>query len=301
MKLQGRIDFQGIPVSVENRVGSVRRWYDPHNKEEGKTTMKYPYGYIRGTLGTDGDAVDVYVGPNEQSDKVFVITQMNTPNFKTVDEQKCMLGFDSAEEAKSAYLHHYNDKRFFGSMKQLTVDQFRAKLDTHKGKLIKALNELSASATLADTTITRISMSNHDEALRLLRKTSDDVQKSCMGLESAVAEAEQKKKLEEEDEVEKSLRAEQALGMARAHRLHDFYAGIAQSQPAMGTNRRAGDHEPPVIPVRKIVMPDEEVSKGALDMYMTCGCGIIHKSQGACPRCRDAHSIKETQTTKWEG
>jgi inorganic pyrophosphatase len=298
-KLQGRIDFQGLPISVENRKGSVRQWYDAHNDEHGETKMKYPYGYVRGTLGTDGDAVDVYVGPNEESTKVFIITQMKAPEFKSVDEQKCMLGFNSAAEAKSAYLHHYNDERFFGSMKQMTIEQFKTKLSTHKGKLIKALNELSASATLADTTFMRTSMTNHDEALRLLRQTTDNVQKSCLGLESAEVEAKQKK--EHEEEVEKGLRAQQALGMARAYRLHDFYAGTAQPQPAIGTTRRANEWEPPVVPVRKVETPPDEVSKGALEQFVTCGCGIIHKSTNACPRCRDAHSIKETQTPKWEG
>jgi hypothetical protein len=137
-KLHYRTEFQGLPVSVENRKNSRRYWIDDNTGETGSTKMKYPYGYVRGTLGTDGDEVDVYVGPNKKSDKVFVVTQMKKPKFKEVDEQKVMLGFDSAKEAKAAFLAHYDDRRFFGSMKEINVAEFQVKLKKQHGKLIKA-------------------------------------------------------------------------------------------------------------------------------------------------------------------
>lgn len=151
-KLHGRMSFQGLPISVENRAGSRRYWYDPAADEHGSTKMKYPYGYVRGTLGLDGDAVDVFVGPDESSDRVFVITQMKRPSFKEVDEQKVMLGFNSAKEAKQAYLKHFNDPRFFGSMKELSVSEFKTALEQNKGKLIKHLYLSSPSARLEKST-----------------------------------------------------------------------------------------------------------------------------------------------------
>jgi len=147
-KLHGKVEFQGLPISVENRAGSSRHWYDPNSGEKGSTKMKYPYGYIRGTLGTDGDEVDVFVGPKKDSTKVFVVTQMKKPGFKEVDEQKVMLGFHSATEAKQAYLDHYNDPKFFGSMKEFHMDDFKQKLTSHKGKLIKHLFLADPSAKL---------------------------------------------------------------------------------------------------------------------------------------------------------
>jgi hypothetical protein len=148
------MEFQGLPISIENRKGSKRYWTDPNNGKDGSTKMQYPYGYIRGTLSTDDDAVDVYIGKDEKSDKAFVITQMKTPDFKEIDEQKVMLGFSSAEKAKLAYLAHYDDPRFFKEMKELSMGQFRAKLATHKGKLIKgALLGKSKSATISGGTM----------------------------------------------------------------------------------------------------------------------------------------------------
>lgn len=295
-KLQGRIEFQGLSISVENRKGSVRHWYDPHNDEKGETKMKYPYGYIKGTLGTDGDEVDVYVGPNSESSKVYIVTQMKAPEFKQTDEQKCMLGFSSASEAKKAYLDHYNDPKFFGSMKEVSMEDFKEKLRTHKGKLIKALNALTDSATLADSTLMRTSMSKHEQALQLLRQTTERLSKAqdIKDLETL-----DKSKDEEKEEVEKGLGAVTAATMGRQYRMHQYLAGIATPQPEVGTTRRAEIWETPVVPVRRVTTPDEVVKANV--SYVTCGCGIIHKSGAGCPRCRDAHAIKETKTPKWGG
>lgn len=127
-KLSRRTEFRGLKISVETDKGEKRHWYDPHNEEKGTTTMKYPYGYIRRTEGIDGDHVDVYIGPNEDAKNVYVVHQQKAPNFDRYDEDKCMLGFNSADEAKKAYLDHYNDKRFFGSMTVMPFEQFKKKV-----------------------------------------------------------------------------------------------------------------------------------------------------------------------------
>lgn len=138
-KLHYRTNFQGLPISIENRKGSYRHWYDPHNDEHGKSKMFLPYGYVRGTLGMEAkegtrDAVDVFIGPNKTSEKVFVIKQMKAPSFVAFDEEKCMVGFNDPKEAKRAYLEHYNDKRFFGGIKVLSMDKFKERLKERKGE-----------------------------------------------------------------------------------------------------------------------------------------------------------------------
>jgi hypothetical protein len=127
-RLSRRMEFRGLKISVETDKGEKRYWYDPNNKEKGSTTMRYPYGYIRRTEGIDGDHVDVYVGPNEDAKNVYVVHQQKAPRFDRYDEDKCMLGFNSAEEAKKAYLMHYNDDRFFGSMTVMPFEQFKRKV-----------------------------------------------------------------------------------------------------------------------------------------------------------------------------
>ena len=144
-KLHRRRVFAGMQISVETQTGAHRHWHDPHSGEDGSTVMLYDYGYIRGTLGTDGDHVDVYVGPNPDAPNAYVITQMKRPRvdrrwWTEVDEQKVMLGFDTAKAAKAAYLRHYNDRRFFGTMKAMPIEAFRAKVldKSNHGDLIKA-------------------------------------------------------------------------------------------------------------------------------------------------------------------
>jgi hypothetical protein len=137
-KLQDRVNWRGLKVSIENKKGSKRKWYDKGAKKEGETLMHYSYGYVRGSKGTDGDHVDVYLGPNEESDRVFIVHQQKAPEFKEYDEDKVMLGFDSVDEAKAAYLKQYDNPKFFGSMSEMSFEEFSDKV-TDKGSHGKIL------------------------------------------------------------------------------------------------------------------------------------------------------------------
>ena len=130
-KLAYRTEFKGLPISIENAKGSYRYWYDPIKDENGRTQMKYPYGYIRATEGRDGDSIDVFIGPNKTSDRVFVVRQQD-PKTKKYDEDKVMLGFVSADEAKKAYLANYDDKGFFGGIVELPFNDFQTKVTRKK-------------------------------------------------------------------------------------------------------------------------------------------------------------------------
>ena len=126
------IKFQGLNIVVENKKGTTRSGIDPDGNAW-EIEMKFPYGYVRRTEGVDGDEVDVYVGDNRESDKVFVVHQ-NVPETGEFDEDKVMLGFDSGEEAKSAYLDHYDNPKFFGSMTEMSFTEFKEKLKKNKGQ-----------------------------------------------------------------------------------------------------------------------------------------------------------------------
>lgn len=146
--IKKRIKLYGFDISIENPRGSVRTWKDPHSGESGSTKMRWDYGYIRRTEGTDGDHVDVYVGPNHASTRVFIVNQMKKPDFKEFDEQKVMLGWDRPEDAKSAYLKQYNNPKFFGSMTEMPLEEFQRKVldKSFHGKKIAgvSLNRLRA-------------------------------------------------------------------------------------------------------------------------------------------------------------
>lgn len=126
-KLSRRMKIHGMDISIETDKGELRHWYDPHNKEEGSTKMKYPYGYIRRTVGADDEHIDVYVGPNADEETVYIIRQNKAPDFKEYDEDKVMIGFESKKDAKQAYLMHYNSPKFFESMDSMSIADFKEK------------------------------------------------------------------------------------------------------------------------------------------------------------------------------
>jgi len=69
-------------------------------------------GKIRGTEGTDGDKLDVYVGDNHDSSLVVVIHQHNPWDGK-YDEDKVVIGCESVEEAIGLYKKQYDRPGFY--------------------------------------------------------------------------------------------------------------------------------------------------------------------------------------------
>lgn len=127
-KLEARVKFRGLPISIETGKGQYRHWYDPHTGKHGKTKMKHAYGYIRRTKGLDGDHVDVFVGPNEKATHVYVVMTKKAPDFKELDEEKCMLGFDSEEDARAAFAAAYDKPGFFHSIKGIAFAAFEKRV-----------------------------------------------------------------------------------------------------------------------------------------------------------------------------
>lgn len=167
-KLHYKTTFQNLPISIENRKGSVRRGTD-NDGEEWETKMKHPYGYIRGTKGPDGDAVDVFVGPNEDAAYAYVI-HSNNPETGEFDEDKVMLGFNSSKRAKEVFMQHYDDPKFFGGIDRIPMWQFSEKVFVKKHtlkKLVASMRESSRSipqgvgATGLDQSMKRAMLGNH--------------------------------------------------------------------------------------------------------------------------------------------
>ena len=126
-RLAGRMEYDGLLIAIEQEAGDVREWRD-RNGETGTTTMLWPYGFIEGPKGADGEAIDVYVGPNPNAEKVYVVDQrkkLGEGKFGGFDEQKVMLGFSSQAEARDAYLAHYNDPGFLGAIREMDFDDFK--------------------------------------------------------------------------------------------------------------------------------------------------------------------------------
>lgn len=131
--LQGHRIFSGLSIAIENQKGSVRKWYDDLKNESGSTKMFFDYGYIEGIKGADKEDLDVYLGPHENSPFIYAVHQQN-PQTEEYDEDKLMLGFMSEEEATEAYLKQYNDPKFFGSIDEMKLEDFKEKYIYGEGR-----------------------------------------------------------------------------------------------------------------------------------------------------------------------
>jgi hypothetical protein len=119
-----KVRWQGLPISIENPAGSARRGKDKTGKAW-SSIMPYDYGYIRGTMGKDGDHIDVFMGPHSRSELVTIINQVD-PKTREFDEHKCMLGFFTKDEAIRAYKQAYAAGwKGMGSAATMGVDQFK--------------------------------------------------------------------------------------------------------------------------------------------------------------------------------
>ena len=122
---KGKVRLHGLDISIENPKGSTRKGKDQDGKEW-SSEMKHHYGDIKGTTGADGDSIDVFIGDNQGSQKVFIVDQID-PKTGEFDEVKVMMGFDDANSAKSGYLSNY-DKNWkgLGEITEASVEDFKA-------------------------------------------------------------------------------------------------------------------------------------------------------------------------------
>jgi hypothetical protein len=122
---KGHVDFQGLDISVENPAGSVRTGKSPEGKEW-RTTMAHHYGYIKGTLGKDKDHIDAFIGPKQDSGRVFIVDQVD-PKTQKFDEHKVMLGFDTPADARAGYLANYEKGwKGLGTLTEMAMPKFKA-------------------------------------------------------------------------------------------------------------------------------------------------------------------------------
>ena len=101
----GHISVKGMKIAIENPIGSKR--YYTEDGEKKYNIMKNHYGYFNVTKGKDGDAVDVFIGPDiEDFENVYCVDQSNDKG--EFDETKVMLGFKSKKDAKKAYFANFS-------------------------------------------------------------------------------------------------------------------------------------------------------------------------------------------------
>lgn len=120
------VRIHGLDVSVENPKGSVRKGIGADG-EPWESILPAHYGYVRRTTGADGDHVDAFIGPNEESDLVFVIDQVDPVTGK-FDEHKCLMGFDGKVQAEQTYVKAYSDgigPERIGAITTIPISEFK--------------------------------------------------------------------------------------------------------------------------------------------------------------------------------
>lgn len=139
----GRIKVHGLDISVENPKGSTRSGTGPDGAAWAHE-MSDHYGYIRRTEGADGDQVDVYVGPRPDSQKVYVVDQLDqqTGGF---DEVKAMLGYPNRLAAVRAYRSNFDAGWKVGPVTEMSVEQFKAWVADRKQSRLPAAQAMGAS------------------------------------------------------------------------------------------------------------------------------------------------------------
>ena len=121
---KGKVLIKGFKISIENPVGSIRSGVSKDG-DTWSNKMGYSYGYFNGTIGKDGDPIDVYLGPLVNKDfQVYIIDQLDEDT-KSFDEHKVMFGFKDAESSRKAYLSSFNEGwKGFGNITPISLSKF---------------------------------------------------------------------------------------------------------------------------------------------------------------------------------
>ena len=121
---KGHLKLQGLDIALENPKGSTRSGTDKDGKAW-QSAMAHDYGYIKRTLGADGDHVDVFIGDRPDSETVYVVDQVD-PKTGKFDEHKVMMGFADEQAAQTGYLANYEKGwKGLGSIKAMPVEEFK--------------------------------------------------------------------------------------------------------------------------------------------------------------------------------
>lgn len=125
-----KVKVQGVPIWLEWLKGETRE-YKKNGTVKYSRLMEADYGYIPGTRDSDGEELDVYLGPDRSARNAYVIRQMKkTGGF---DEHKVMVGYPSKSAAKASYLAHMSGcPECFGGMQAIPVSSLVALFGDNK-------------------------------------------------------------------------------------------------------------------------------------------------------------------------
>lgn len=133
--IKKKIRVGGVPIWIEWKKGETRE-YKRNGVVKYTRLMEADYGYIPGTLDSDGEELDAYVGPDKDAKNAYVVRQLKKSG--GFDEHKVMIGYSSKSSAKASYLHHMRDcPECFGGIQAIPLSSLVALYGDNKGAKAK--------------------------------------------------------------------------------------------------------------------------------------------------------------------
>ena len=126
-------EWNGLPISIETVKGGTRT---DKNGQWSVPDFPADYGRFKGTIGGDGEHVDLFMGDHPESPHVFVLDQID-PKTGKWDEHKVLTGYESLDQAVAAYDSSFSDgsgpsRR--GKVTEMTVPELKEWLKTEGTK-----------------------------------------------------------------------------------------------------------------------------------------------------------------------
>lgn len=113
----------GVSVRITHPAGTVRTGFSKDG-EAWRRVLPFDYGEIPGTVAEDGDNLDVILAALPAPDAaLYAVQQLHADG--TPDEKKYMLGFESADAAKAAYLAFAHTPEMFGGIAEAGVEELQ--------------------------------------------------------------------------------------------------------------------------------------------------------------------------------
>lgn len=122
--------INGLTMKIELEPGDMRTGTNDKG-EKWEKKMYVAYGHIPKTIGDDGETVDIYLKEDGSFDHVYVVHQRKKDG--SHDEDKCMVGFESKDEAKNAYEKH-GPPWGYGSLTEYTWEEFKDEYLSERSK-----------------------------------------------------------------------------------------------------------------------------------------------------------------------
>jgi phage-related protein (TIGR01555 family) len=119
-----KVSWNGYRIAIENPAGTYRSG-EAVDGTKWSSRMQHDYGYFMGTIGADGEGLDVLTGRVKDAPHVYIVNQID-PATGAFDEHKVFVGFNGMGDAKHAYHAAYgSDWKGFGDIQQLTISGFK--------------------------------------------------------------------------------------------------------------------------------------------------------------------------------